>query len=146
MRPFVPLLIRSLLLCLMGLYPLLLSAQSNLVSRKIKREKTLEIAERVLHSGAPDFRDLLAEVINPFEPFYEAPPPEEPPKGHQFEEIDRPEDRELPDETVLQRFAQSLKPTGSMVAGSRKILLFPKGRSLKVGDVIRAQLAHRGRR
>src|SRR5690606_13908828 len=127
------------LIHLLGSATLLLSlfsqAQAQVLSPQV-RERTLE-RESILFKEPVESIEQLEAARDPFT-FY-APPVEK-----QVEEVAEQAATALPqrisDEDSLRLIAQSFTPKGSLISGTRRLLVLPQGQNIPLGTVFSATI------
>lgn len=99
------------------------------VSNPTKREKVIELARSLL-AKSPQKASLPAKLVDPFNPEALAAPPPTP--GAKPAEAPR---GTASDREILRQVAPSIEPSGVMMFGSERLLLFGE-KKLKVGDTL----------
>jgi hypothetical protein len=98
------------------------------VSLPSERRALLESAEKFLHQGNPSYEASLAKLDSPFAL-----------KAVHDDQVLRGLSGGSSDPEILRRVAESLHPTGTIVKGDKRLLLFDEN-SLEEGDVIKISL------
>ena len=110
---------------------------------KEDREATLAKMGAILKPAETDFDERIGEVLNPFELYQEPEPVMEPepvavvdslPTLPTAAPVAKKKDDAVPPGAILRTVANLLKPRGSMIVGTNKIMFSAKGARLKEGD------------
>lgn len=125
-------------IALFGLLPVVVG--SGLSAQVISYDRRVELLKQADEQILPptvDSNELVADVASPFIPRVVEEPVQLVAEPEVQQIVKAPE---LSDEALLKLIARNFKPTGSLVAGDRRLLVLQGGGSLSLGAVFSAKV------